>query len=176
MQIKKSNMQTRRWRHRGILVTFSPANSGFPYWGVGNEADTFPPSSHPQQCPACNIRQPLSLRLHNPPVGKSFVKQAFSFAPLERAASDCRTCRTSCFSAGALTTTCPRRWPIGWGWNSGKWSRRSLATRRRGEYVATACRTLIVALFADSGAFKRDRYYSRWLEASGSRVAPLARC
>lgn len=143
---------------REILETFVPANRDFPCWEVSNEADTFPPVPSPHHSNA----QPAALASDFLSVsitlrwGNLSLKKAFSFASLQRAASFCRTCRTSCFLAGAPTTTCPRRWPIGWGWNWGKWLRRSSATRRHGEYVATACVTLLVALFAESGALKHD--------------------
>lgn len=92
------------------------------------------------------------------------AKQASSIAFVERAASHWRTCRTSCFLAGAPTTTCPRRWPIGWGWNWGKWSQRSSATRRRGE---SAQPTRPAGLFADSGALKRDKIGQKIAERVG---------
>lgn len=45
-----------------------------------------------------------------------------------------RICPTSCFLAGARTTTCPREWRTGWDWTWAKSSPRSSATRRHGEY------------------------------------------
>lgn len=61
---------------------FRTANQDFPYWGVGNAADTLPPAAAPVQCPACNISQRLSLRCHNPPVGRPFPILNKPFSPL----------------------------------------------------------------------------------------------
>lgn len=150
-------MQIERLRHSGSLVTsFQPIETLL----VEKLATTLTHflralilTAAPLQCPACSISLPLSLCSIALQWGNRLLYKPFPSLFLERAASDCRKCRTSCFLAGALTTTCLRRWPIGWGWNWGKWSQRSSATRRHGKDFATAYTTLLVALFADSGTF-----------------------
>lgn len=92
------------------------------------------PTAAPVQCRGCYISELNLPHFHNTAV---FFPTLLSFPVLER--SNCgvfyfRTCLTSCFLAGAPTTTCPRKWLIGWGWSWGRWSRRNSATRRHGEY------------------------------------------
>lgn len=106
------------------------------------------PSAAAARCRGCNISE-LTSRLLSPQAGRPAVFSppllSPSFPVLERSCCgvvclfvlflNLRTCLTSCFLAGAPTTTCPRKWPIGWGWSWARWSRRNSATRRHGEYI-----------------------------------------
>lgn len=95
----------------------------------------------PVQCPACSTSTPNFSHFHN--IGETCRVLFFYFLPplfFSQASLGCfyffpRTCLTSCFLAGARTTTCPREWLIDSGWIWGRWSPRNSATRRHGEYT-----------------------------------------
>lgn len=91
-------------------------------------------------CQSCNI----STLFTSPPSSSScgetphFFRDLsclLVFNPAAAGSFIFRPCLTSCFSAGAPIMTCPRKWLIGSGWSWGRWSPRSSAIRRHGEYL-----------------------------------------
>lgn len=80
------------------------------------------PSAAPVQCRGCSTSELISPVFTTLPWGDPshlfhlvFKIRVFFWSRARR------PCLTSCFLAGARTTTCPRKWPIVWGWSWGRW-------------------------------------------------------